>query len=119
MQAWLAARPRLHFHFTPTGASWLNMAEAGFSLLGSVRRRGSFETVRALVTHVQKFIDRWNVNPTPDARSLRVSGLRAAGLTAIAASETLAFTFLAGKTTATIEVVNQKVESIPRPPGPQ
>lgn len=54
-----------------------------------------------------------------DARSLRVSGLRAAGLTAIAASETLEFTFLAGKTTATIEVVNQKVESIPRPPGPQ
>ena len=54
-----------------------------------------------------------------DARSLRVSGLRAAGLTAIAASETLELTFPAGKTTATIEVVNQKVESIPRPPGPQ
>src|SRR4051812_13158890 len=41
--AWLDAHPTVHFHFTPTGASWLNMVEAWFSILirRSVRR-GSF-----------------------------------------------------------------------------
>ena len=50
VQAWLATHPRVHFHFTPTGASWLNMVEAWFSILirKSVRR-GSFDTVRALI----------------------------------------------------------------------
>jgi hypothetical protein len=24
---WLADRPRYHLHFTPTGASWLNLVE--------------------------------------------------------------------------------------------
>jgi len=54
-----------------------------------------------------------------DARTVRVSGLRAAGITAVAATETLEFAFAAGKGSATIEVVTQKVESIPRPPGNQ
>jgi len=54
-----------------------------------------------------------------DARTVRVSGLRAAGITSVAASETLDFTFAAGKSTTTIEVVTQKVESISRVPGNQ
>lgn len=54
-----------------------------------------------------------------DARTVRVSGLRAAGITAVAATETLNFAFAAGKSSATIEVVTQKVESIPRPPSNQ
>lgn len=66
VQAWLAAHPRVHFHFTPTGASWLNMVEAWFSILTRKSvRRGSFATVKALVTHIQMYIDRWNENPTP------------------------------------------------------
>src|SRR6266853_3412107 len=49
VHAWLAAHPRVHFHFTPTGASWLNMVEAWFSILTRKSvRRGSFDTVRAL-----------------------------------------------------------------------
>lgn len=64
--AWLAAHPRVRFHFTPTGASWLNMVEAWFSILTRKSiRRGSFDTVRALVQHIQRYIDRWNENPTP------------------------------------------------------
>ncbi len=44
----------------------LNMVEAWFSILTRKSvRRGSFETVTALVTHTQQFIDHWNVNPTP------------------------------------------------------
>lgn len=66
VQAWLTAHPRVRFHFTPTGASWLNMVEAWFSILTRKSiRRGSFDTVRALVKHIHKYIDRWNKNPTP------------------------------------------------------
>lgn len=66
VQAWLVAHPRVHFHFTPTGASWLNMVEAWFSILTRKSvRRGSFDTVTALVRHIERFIAHWNENPTP------------------------------------------------------
>lgn len=64
--AWLEAHPRVQFHFTPTGASWLNLVEVWFSILTrKAVRRGSFDTVRALVTHIRQYIDRWNDHPTP------------------------------------------------------
>jgi transposase len=66
VQAWLVAHPRVHFHFTPTGASWLNMVEAWFSILTRKSvRRGSFDTVRALIRHIERYIEQWNVHPTP------------------------------------------------------
>lgn len=66
VQAWLAAHPRVHFHFTPTGASWLHMIEAWFGVLTRQSiRRGSFDTVRRLVRHIQAYIDRWNEHPVP------------------------------------------------------
>ena len=33
IQRWLVKRPRFHLHFTPTGASWLNLVERWFALL--------------------------------------------------------------------------------------
>src|SRR5216683_826198 len=46
VQAWLGAHPTIQFHFTPTGASWLNMIEAWFGILTRKSvRRGSFDTV--------------------------------------------------------------------------
>jgi transposase len=66
VQAWLAAHPRVHFHFTPTGASWLNLVEAWFSILTRKSvRRGSFDTVRALIRHIEAYIAEWNRHPTP------------------------------------------------------
>ena len=66
VKAWLEAHPRVHFHFTPTGASWLNMVEAWFSILTRKSvRRGSFDTVRALIKHIQRYIEHWNDDPTP------------------------------------------------------
>jgi transposase len=64
--SWLESHPTVHFHFTPTGASWLNMVEAWFSILTrrSVRR-GSFDTVKALTRHIHSYIEHWNENPTP------------------------------------------------------
>lgn len=66
IKKWLEAHPRVHFHFTPTGASWLNMVEAWFGILTRKSvRRGSFDTVSALIKHISNYIDRWNDNPTP------------------------------------------------------
>lgn len=64
VQAWLAAHPRVTFHFTPTGASWLNLVEVWFSILTrKAVRRGSFDTVKALVTHIGRYIETWNDHP--------------------------------------------------------
>ena len=66
VQAWLAAHPRVRFHFTPTGASWLNLVEAWFSILTRKSvRRGSFDTVRALVRRIERYLAEWNAHPTP------------------------------------------------------
>ena len=66
VQAWLAAHPRIQFHFTPKGASWLNMVEAWFGILTRKSvRRASFDTVRALVRHIEAYIAEWNSHPTP------------------------------------------------------
>jgi len=63
---WLAAKPHVHLHFTPKGASWLNLIEAWFGILTRKSiRRGSFRTVNALVRHIRLYIDHWNQNPTP------------------------------------------------------
>lgn len=66
IRAWVEAHPRVHFHFTPTGASWLNLVEVWFSILTRKSvRRGSFDTVRALVAHIRRYIDTWNDHPHP------------------------------------------------------
>jgi transposase len=66
VKAWLEAHPNVHFHFTPTGASWLNLIEAWFGILTRKSvRRGSFPSVKALVKHIEHYIDHWNENPTP------------------------------------------------------
>jgi transposase len=66
VKAWLEVHPLVHFHFTPTGASWLNMVEAWFSILTRKSvRRGSFDSVKALVKHIRRYIDHWNDNRVP------------------------------------------------------
>ena len=54
---WLAARPYIHFHFTPTSASWLNAVEGWFAQLE--RRalyRGVFTSVPELREALHDFI---------------------------------------------------------------
>jgi hypothetical protein len=42
VEAWFAAHPRYHRHFTPTGASWLNLVERFFAEITDKRiRRGT------------------------------------------------------------------------------
>ena len=54
------------FHFTPTGASWLNMVEAWFGILTRKSvRRGNFVSVKNVVQHISHYIEHWNERPTP------------------------------------------------------
>jgi transposase len=66
VKKWLAARPRYHVHFTPTSASWLNQIERWFAEITRKRiRRGTFRSVRDLVTAIQDYIRAYNKNPRP------------------------------------------------------
>jgi transposase len=66
VQQWLDQHPWVHFHFTPKGASWINLIEAWFGILTRKSiRRGSFDTVRALVKHILQYLEHWNDHPTP------------------------------------------------------
>ncbi len=66
VKAWLADHSRVHLHFTPTGASWVNLIESWFGILTRKSvRRGSFDSVPQLVRHIEAFIAHWNENPTP------------------------------------------------------
>ena len=64
--AWLGRHKRVQLHFTPTSASWMNQVETWFSILTrQAIRRGSFESVRALVAAIEAFTRAWNVGATP------------------------------------------------------
>jgi transposase len=58
--------PRFHFHYTPTGASWLNLVESWLSNLTNKRlRRGSFASVPALKRAIKEFIEAYNSHAKP------------------------------------------------------
>jgi len=68
VERWFKRRPRLHRHFTPTGASWLNQIEAWFSILSRrAIRRGSFGSVVQLRTAIERFLQSWNTHAKPFA----------------------------------------------------
>jgi transposase len=66
VKAWLAKHPRLHMHFTPTSASWLNMVERFFRDLSETQlRRGVFHCVLDLVATIEQYIEKHNRHPKP------------------------------------------------------
>ena len=68
VKRWLAARPRFHVHFTPTYASWLNQVEILFNRITQrAIRRGTFRSVRELVTKIDQFVENDNQNARPFA----------------------------------------------------
>jgi transposase len=63
---WLAANPRIHVHFTPTSASWLNLVEIWFGIIErQAIHRGTFGNVRELTTAIKRFIAGWNGRARP------------------------------------------------------
>src|SRR2546428_8242240 len=66
VKRWLAARPRYHIHYTPTYASWLNQVEIWFNIVTQKAiRRGSFRSVKDLVTRIATFEQRYNPSAQP------------------------------------------------------
>jgi transposase len=65
IRRWLAKRPRFHLHFTPTGASWLNLVERWFALLTEKQlRRGVHRSTRELEIAIQRYLAITNAAPT-------------------------------------------------------
>ena len=66
IQKWLAAHPRFHVHFIPTGSSWLNMVERFFGeLTTKLLQRGVHKSVQALEADIRNWIKLWNEDPRP------------------------------------------------------
>jgi transposase len=66
IQRWLTAHPRFVLHFTPTGASWLNLVERWFAELTNRKlKRGAHRSVRQLNADIRAWMDTWNQDPRP------------------------------------------------------
>lgn len=66
VQDWLHKHPRVHFHFTPTSASWINQVEGWFGILAKQSLfLTDFPSKKALRDHLRAFLRAWNRNPTP------------------------------------------------------
>jgi transposase len=65
---WLATNPRVHVHFTPTSASWMNLVEVWFGIIErQAIHRGTFGSVKDLTGAIRAFIDGWNDRAHPFA----------------------------------------------------
>jgi transposase len=63
---WLERHKRVHFHFTPTSASWMNMVEIWFSILTKQQvRRGVYHDVPELIAAIKHFIEGYNERAQP------------------------------------------------------
>ena len=63
---WLARRPRYHLHFTPTGASWINLVERWFAALTERQiRRGAHRSTRELEAAIRRYLLLYNDAPKP------------------------------------------------------
>jgi hypothetical protein len=66
VKRWLERHKRVHFHFTPTSASWMNMIEIWFSILTNQQvGRGVYDDVPELTTAIEYFIDHYNERAQP------------------------------------------------------
>jgi transposase len=66
VERWLQRHKRVHFHFTPTSASWMNMVEIWFSILTKQQvRRGVYHDVPELIAAIEMFIEGYNERARP------------------------------------------------------
>ena len=65
---WFVRHPRFHLHFTPTGASWINMVERLFAeITERCVRRGSYPGVAALEQAMLQYLEHRNRSAKPFA----------------------------------------------------
>ena len=66
VKRWLERHKRVHFHFTPTSASWMNMVEIWLSILTKQQvRRGVYHDVPELIAAIKHFIEGYNDRAQP------------------------------------------------------
>lgn len=65
-QQWLLRHPRVHFHHTPTHASWMNMIECFFSILTKQALTHSVQrSKKDLKDFLLRYLNNYSQNPTP------------------------------------------------------
>lgn len=63
---WLLRHPRVHFHYTPTHASWMNMIECFFSILTRQALTQSVQrSKKELKDFLLLYLKQYSQNPTP------------------------------------------------------
>jgi len=63
---WLAAHPNVHFHFTPTSASWLNQVEIWFGIFSRKALRGAnFKSIEQLRKAIEAFVAAYGPTAKP------------------------------------------------------
>jgi transposase len=63
---WLLAHPRVHFHYTPTHASWMNLIECFFSLLTKRALTHSVQrSKKDLKEFLLRYLKTYSEHPTP------------------------------------------------------
>src|ERR1035438_10283104 len=63
---WLRRHRRVHFHYTPTYASWLNQVECWFSILTRQALQGaSFTSPQQLRQAIDQFVTVYNQTASP------------------------------------------------------
>jgi transposase len=66
VERWLKRHPRVHFHFVPTSASWLNLVELLFNELERRQlKRLAVSHVHELIDAIPTYLDRRNQHPVP------------------------------------------------------
>jgi hypothetical protein len=69
---WLADNPKITLHRAPVGASWINQIEIWFGLITrQAIRRGTFSSVKQLVTTIKNYIADWNADCKPFRMTVR------------------------------------------------
>lgn len=70
---WRVRHPNVHFHYTPTHASWINQVECWFSILSRQALQGaSFTSVAELRKAIDRFVANYNQTAVPFEWTKRV-----------------------------------------------
>lgn len=68
VDTWLERHPHVHFHYTPTGSSWMNQIEIWFNIITKQAiRRGTFSSVAHLIKTINNYTASWNATSQPFA----------------------------------------------------
>lgn len=66
IRRWFAKRPRFHVHFTPKGASWINLVERWFAELTQKQiRRGIHRSTLELEAAIREYLRLYSRHPKP------------------------------------------------------